>query len=267
MIDKEKLKRRFSRNARQYDKYAKVQKNMGDILIEKIKSTKTQYKNILEIGCGTGYVTKALCEHFKNSNITAIDIAPGMISHVKSKISDTRVGFICGDVEEMDFDKDFDLILSNAAFQWFNNLENTFKKLVKTLAPKGFMCFSTFGENTFIELKKCYEKTSSYFGIKDTIYPSQPFLSLKDYKKICSGILDKSHTLSLMETYEYEYFNCCKDFLYSIKKIGANNSQKRSNIVHPNFIDKVINTYDKDYRKDNKVLATYHNLFVFISKD
>ena len=106
MIDKEKLKRRFSRNARQYDKYAKVQKNMGDILIEKIKSTKTQYKNILEIGCGTGYVTKLLCEHFKTLNITAIDIAPGMISHAKSKISDTRVGFICGDVEEMDFDKD-----------------------------------------------------------------------------------------------------------------------------------------------------------------
>ena len=50
-------------------------------------------------------------------------------------------------------------------------------------------------------------------------------------------------------------------------KIGANNSQKRSNIVHPNFIDKVINTYDKDYRKDNKVLATYHNLFVLFSKD
>ena len=74
MIDKEKLKRRFSRNARQYDKYAKVQKNMGDILIEKIKSTKTQYKNILEIGCGTGYVTKALCEHFKNSNITAMTL-------------------------------------------------------------------------------------------------------------------------------------------------------------------------------------------------
>ena len=292
MIDKEKLKRRFSRNARQYDKYAKVQKKMGDVLIEKIKSTKTQYKNILEIGCGTGYVTEILLEHFENSNITAIDIAPGMIDHVKSKISDKRVNFICADIEEMDLDTNYDVIVSNATFQWFNKLEGTLKKLVDALSPKGLMCFSTFGENTFIELKKCFQKANSYFNMKDTVYPGQSFLSIEHYNKICANILDKSHTLSFMDTYEYEYFNCCKDFLYSIKKIGANNSQKSPNIIHPNFIDKVIEIYDKDYRKDNaigrhdkehrkdnaidrhdktykknNVVATYHNLFIFISKE
>lgn len=267
MIDKEKLKRRFSRNANQYDKYAKVQKKMGDVLIEKIKSTKCRYKNILEIGCGTGYVTTALFELFKDSNITAVDIAPGMINHVKSKLLDKRVEFICADAEEMDFDKKYDLIISNATFQWFNNLENTLKKLADTLAPGGFMFFSTFGKNTFTELKKCYQKASVYFGIKDTIYSSQPFLSLEDYKKICSSIFNEKFTLSFMETYEYEYFNCCKDFLYSIKKIGANNSQKNIIKVPLDFIDKVIDIYDKDFKKDGKVAATYHSLFVFISKN
>lgn len=277
MIDKEKLKRRFSRNAKQYDKYAKVQKKMGDILIKKVKASKTQYKNILEIGCGTGYTTKALLKCFKNSNITAIDISPGMIKHAKSTISSKRVDFICDDVEEMVLYKDYDLILSNATFQWFNRLEHTLKKLVEALSSKGYMCFSTFGENTFIELKKCYQKANSYFKKKDPIYPGQSFLSISDCKDICANILDKNHTLSLMETYEYEYFNCCKDFLYSIKKIGANNSQKNPNIIHPNFIDKVIEIYDKNYRKrgsltgvynkNYKVVATYHNLFVFISKN
>lgn len=267
MIDKEKLKRRFSRNANQYDKYAKVQKKTGDILIEKIKSTKTRYENILEIGCGTGYVTTALFELFKNSNITAVDIAPGMINHVKTKLSDKRINYICADAEETDFDQKYDLIISNATFQWFNNVESTLKKLADTLASGGFMCFSTFGKNTFSELKKCYQKASAYFGIKDTIYSSQPYLSLEDYKKMCGSILDKNYTLSFTETYEYEYFNCCKDFLYSIKKIGANNSRKNSNIVHPDFIDKVIDIYDKDFKKDGKVAATYHNLFVFIAKD
>ncbi|MDQ2085321.1 malonyl-ACP O-methyltransferase BioC [Herbivorax sp. ANBcel31] len=266
MIDKEKLKRRFGRNAKQYDRYAGVQKKMGDILVEKIKSTKIEYKNILEIGCGTGYVTRALSRHFKNSDITAVDIAPGMIDHAKSTISNYRVNFICSDIEEIHLSESFDLIVSNAAFQWFNRLKDTLKKLTGLLSPEGFMCFSTFGENTFTELKKCYKEVNLLFDIKDPIYPGQSFLSIDDYKKICSSILDDNYTFSLKEVYEYEYFDCCRDFLYSIKKIGANNSQKKPNIIQPDFIDRVIDIYDRDFRKNDRVVATYHNLFGFITK-
>ena len=158
MIDKEKLKRRFSRNANQYDKYAKVQKKMGDVLIEKIKSTKCRYKNILEIGCGTGYVTTALFELFKDSNITAVDIAPGMINHVKSKLLDKRVEFICADAEEMDFDKKYDLIISNATFQWFNNLENTLKSWQILWLLVALCAFQPLGKTLLQSLKSATKR-------------------------------------------------------------------------------------------------------------
>ncbi|TYQ15828.1 UNVERIFIED_CONTAM: malonyl-CoA O-methyltransferase [Acetivibrio alkalicellulosi] len=263
MIDKEKLKRRFSRNAMQYDKFARVQKKMGDILINNINSTGQDYQNILEIGCGTGYVTRLLLSNFNNAKITGLDIAPGMIDYVKSTVTSKNVDFICSDIEEINITKKYDLIVSNATFQWFNNLEKTLVKIVNLLKPGGFFCFSTFGTNTFRELKNSFEKTQILLDIQqDDISPGQTFISANQLESICKK---QSYNYKISEVYEYEFFNCCRNFLYSIKKIGANNSCAKRNNLPPDFIEKVIEIYDRDYKENDKVIATYHNLFVYIT--
>ena len=68
------------------------------------------------------------------------------------------------------------------------------------------------------------------------------------------------------EIFEYEYFNNCKDFFYSIKKIGANNSNKTGTLTSPSFIKKVMNLYNENFRENNKVKATYHCLFYKMRK-
>lgn len=270
MIDKDKLKRRFSRNAKQYDRYARVQKIMGDTLIENIKDDKRYFTNILEIGCGTGYVTRALIEHFPNAKITAVDIAPGMIEQVKTTIENDKVEFVCGDIEEMSLCDMYDLIISNATFQWLNQLDITLNKLVKQLNPNGILCFSTFGKETFSELHDSFKKAKELLKISEVVSPGQSFYSLNELQGICEDITIKnglnSLEISSSETYEREYFNCCKDFLYSVKKIGANNSQSSRNRLTPDFIETVMDIYDKDYLEDNKVRATYHNLFIYMKK-
>ena len=73
MIDKQQVKFHFSKNASNYNQYANVQRNMKDTLIKFMlqnnKST-IKIKNILEIGCGTGYLTHALTETFPNAHIS-----------------------------------------------------------------------------------------------------------------------------------------------------------------------------------------------------
>lgn len=268
VIDKVKLKRRFSRNIKNYDKYANVQKKMGDILIDRIKNDRSHIKNILEIGCGTGYVTQRLMNYFPDAQITAVDIAPGMIEYVKSIIQCDRVNFICEDIEEMNLDDKFDLIISNATFQWFNNLEKTTNRLIRLLNKSGILCFSTFGENTFKELKEAFYKAKQMLKINESISPSQSFYSLNQLQNICNNIITTNSLSDMdicsLESYECEYFNCCIEFLNSVKKIGANNSQKDRNITTPDFIEKVIEIYDKDYLENDKVVATYHNLYFYI---
>jgi len=268
MIDKDKLKRRFSRNAKQYDKYAKVQKIMGDKLISIIKDDNKYFQSILEIGCGTGYVTRALKENFPEAEITAIDIAPGMIEYVKSTTKMKSIKFICGDIEEVVLDKKYDLIISNATFQWFNHFDETLSKLLKSLNSEGTLVFSTFGKETFKELHRAFKKAKDILNINEDVSPGQRFYSLNEIEMICSNVKQDNNLKDMeiysSESFENEYFDCCKDFLISVKKIGANNSQSSRSITAPDFIERVMEIYDRDYSENNKVRATYHNLFVYM---
>lgn len=270
MIDKEKLKRRFSRNVKNYDKYANVQKKMGDNLIKNIKNDNSNIKNILEIGCGTGYVTQSLINYFPDAQITAVDIAPGMIEHVKSTIQCNRVNFICGDIEEMDLDNKYDLIISNATFQWFNHLNKTVSKLISLLDKNGTLCFSTFGKNTFKELHEAFYKAKQTLNFSEQVSPSQNFYSLNELQDICNDIINGNDLNDIKvyssESDECEYFSSCTEFLNSVKKIGANNSQSNRTIMTPDFIEKVVEIYDKDYAENDKVVATYHTLYFYIQK-
>lgn len=275
MIDKKLLKMRFNRNARTYDQYANVQKKMAEELLNFSKlnnSAHNQIKRILDIGCGTGYLTKLLYTLFPSANITAIDLAPGMIEIAKVYCCESsNIEFICGDIEEITINGQYDLIISNATFQWFNQLQITMNKLYELLTTKGILCFTTFGIQTFSELHESYEKAKVHLNLILEDSPGQAFYSLSDLTQLCITSLPTETgadplQVDSMECFEYEYFNCSKDFFHSVKKIGANNSNTQGRYKSPLFISEVIKIYDTDYRENEKVRATYHCLFLNIFK-
>jgi malonyl-CoA O-methyltransferase len=142
----------------------------------------------------------------------------------------------------------------------------TMRKLYRALNPKGLLCFSTFGKDTFRELNECFEKTKKEMSIKESIYPGQFFYGLNELSSLCKDALidhnsDSEVLVQNKEIFEYEYFNNCKDFFYSIKKIGANKSNKNGRPTSPAFIKKVMDLYNENFREKNKVKATYHCLF------
>ncbi len=215
--------------------------------------------NILEVGSGTGYVTYLLRKAFPNAQIMAVDIAEGMIKVARERIHDDSVTFICGDIESINLDGKFDLIISNATFQWFNEPRKTLEKLKNYLTSKGSLYFSTFGENTFSELHSCYEKTQ--IGNDANVKPGQAFLSKAELESMLSHLFNHNQ-LEVSETNYIEAFDSCLSFFESIKKIGANNAQDASSVKDPKFIYKVIDRYEKDFKLDGRVQATYHALFV-----
>ncbi|MDI6605410.1 MAG: hypothetical protein QME35_09785, partial [Thermoanaerobacteraceae bacterium] len=160
------------------------------------------------------------------------------------------------------------LIISNASFQWFNHLDKTLDKLIRSLSLHGVLCFSTFGKNTFRELHEAFAKAREVLKISKPVYPGQLFCTLNELRGMCQDIAVENNLnnmkISAEEFYDYEYFDCCKDFLHSVKKIGANNCQINGNNIIPKFIEKVIEIYDKDYIENGMVKATYHNLFFYL---
>ena len=262
MIDKTMVKERFSKHAETYDQYAKVQKVMGDTLLTQMQEQKKTYHNILEIGCGTGYLTKKLREMFPEAKMTLVDIAPGMIDYVKSTLPPENMKFICGDMEELDVQDTYDLIISNATFQWFNQLENTIQKLVASLQPEGTLAFSTFGDDTFYELHEATNKAKIALNRNKQVQPGPSLYPLDQIEDMFIGLGLNHNQTSFSESYYKEHFNKCREFLHAVKKIGANNSLAGNHGMGVALMKKVMEIYDQDYEENNQVRATYHTMFV-----
>lgn len=272
MIDKDLVKRHFSANAANYDCYARVQKQMAKALTEIILKRdwlKSDRLNILDIGCGTGYLTKLLHEKLKSPRIMAVDIAEGMILEARKNFWDKDVEFRCEDIEEAEIKENYDLIVSNAAFQWFNALDETVAKLCNALNSKGILLFSTFGSETFKELNNSFETAKSELEIADDLRLGQKFSSLEELLGSLEKVLNKTGKNYSITGYEYavpEYFDSVREFLDSVKKIGANNSNKDSQFKSPKLIRRMMELYEKNHREDSGIKATYHCIYIMIEK-
>ncbi|RAK14274.1 malonyl-CoA O-methyltransferase [Anoxybacillus vitaminiphilus] len=269
MIDKQLLQKRFSANAKTYDQFANVQKKMADCLLTQVvmKRSGSSPFHILEIGCGTGYLTEKLSRHFQNATITAIDLAPGMIEIAKQRISSERIRFICGDIEEMELYDKYDVIISNATFQWLNHLEHTLSRLSSRLKREGMMLFSTFGSGTFHELHSSFQKAMQKLQHDTNARLGQPFYSLEDLVELCERSVQPVHPTAAIfgtETIETERFHSVKDFFTSLRKIGATNSAQGPYYQRPSVFKEMMNIYEKEFQENGHIIATYHCLFVGI---
>lgn len=68
---------------------------------------------VLEVGCGTGYLTKELQE--TGASITAVDISPDLIEAARKKIESRNVRFFIEDAHSLRFDNSsFDTIIGSS---------------------------------------------------------------------------------------------------------------------------------------------------------
>lgn len=263
MINKDLVKKHFSSSAWSYDLHAHVQHKMAKELIEFCQlREKENVKSILEIGCGTGYVTEILRDLFPFADISALDIAPGMVEVARQRLKGKNVRFICVDAEDFDYDAGYDLVLSNATFQWFNRLSETLTKIIAGINNGGIVCFSTFGPKTFYELHQSYKKAKENLNIVSEVSPGQSFYSIKDIKNILQNIYRSSRLgFNLSEKVESHYFETVREFFSSIQKTGATNSNQECMSRNPSLIKEAVKIYEAKFSKNNKIRVTYHCIY------
>ena len=90
--------------------------------------------HVLDVACGTGVLFPDYLARGAAS-VTAIDISPEMARLAASKFPEVNV--ICGDVEEVKFDRQFDCIMVYNAFPHFPDPEHLIEVLAKLLKPGG----------------------------------------------------------------------------------------------------------------------------------
>ena len=212
MLTKETVASHFSKAASTYDTQATVQLEMASLLLKKLLSYQkdnTAFNQILEIGCGTGQLSSMLMESLDFKKLVLNDFSEDMLLSCQKKFDGTNksnlIDYMHADAEKLNLDNKYDLIISNACFQWFKDLKKALNNFKSLLTADGIIAFTTFGEGNFKELKQ-----SSSFGLD--------YLSRLQIETILQE-LDLEY--SFEEKVTTSYFADIKAMLKSFKQTGV----------------------------------------------
>ena len=216
-----KISSEFSKHAMHYDAYNIIQNRVVEKLLSHVK---IKPKNILDLGCGSGSLCKAIdweYEHF-----TGVDFAPGMLElHPKSK----KTECIYGDFNDKTlFDNlltyNYDYIFSASALQWADDLDSLFKSIKQLNAP---IALAIFTSNTF----KTLNETA---GVNSLLRSPQEIDKLQ-----------KKYFNAAYEVVNYKLeFESTRDMFRYIKKSGVSGSRK---ILSYKESKKLLNEYPLSY--------------------
>ena len=130
-------------DGKKYEKASSHQKEWGGRLISELKLRGDE--RILDLGCGDGALTAEIAHIVPKGKVIGIDASESMIETAR-KHSEENLKFIIKDINDLDFEAEFDLIFSNAALHWIKNHSALFKNVFRSLRDGGMVRFNFAAE-------------------------------------------------------------------------------------------------------------------------
>jgi malonyl-CoA O-methyltransferase len=214
-LDKTQMRRAFECAAPSYDKAAQLQREIGTRLLARLDIIKLSPSRILDLGCGTGYCTRALRKRYRKADIVGIDIAQAMLDEARNGNGwFARNRWARADAERLPVaESSVDLVFSNLALQWCDP-DSVFQEVARVLRPGGLFMFTSFGPDSLRELRVAWAEVDSAPHVHD-------FIDMHDLgdalarARLAEPVMDVDR---MMLTY-----NDVLSVLRDLKQIGAHN--------------------------------------------
>lgn len=251
----DKIRKSFSETADQYDILASLQREIGRELI--LKLTKIpKVDAVLDVGCGTGYLTGKAKFFFPDARIVGMDFAQGMLDIAQEKHG--GVEWVLADAQELPFpDGTFDLVVSNLAYQWVGDLDKAFTHAHRVLAPGGTFAATLFGFHTCDELFQSLALASDG-ALKFNRLPSTQKV---DQVLLAAGFQEAKGDYERIKV----QFNDMKELINWLKSIGANNLP-REGYVGKEVLAKAATVYREKFPYHHGVCATFEVIWIHATK-
>lgn len=200
---------RFDAAAASYDAHSQVQRHAAARLGGLIATANLPPRpRVLEIGCGTGHLTRLLAIHLPGAHILATDIAPAMVAACAARLP--QFDYAVMDGTRPDVNGPFDLICANLAVQWFPDLPAALGRLAALLAPDGLLALSLLGAGSFHE----WHAAHAAFGLS----PGTPAFPSAD---ACRAAFPAGGVLQLIEETHVDRPDSALGFLRGLRALGA----------------------------------------------
>lgn len=151
-IDKSRVALRFAQAGQSYTEHAIAQKQICQHLMQlMLDHLPTQHQaRVLEIGCGSGNLSHLLLQNLQIDRLILNDLYAEVQQHFSQQ---QQLEWRIGDIEQLEFSTQLNLVTSSSALQWMTDLQAVFTKVAYALVQQGFFCFSIFGQQNLKEIK------------------------------------------------------------------------------------------------------------------
>ncbi len=235
----------FSASAARYDQHSDIQRRTFEQLQCLIPSG--NYQQILDLGAGTGAMTRLLATEYPDAQITGIDAAPKMVMFAQSHYGTPRIHFECGRFETFALATKADLVVSNATFQWVSEPEAALAHLSHQMQSGAPLVMSTFGPETYRELAMVIRQVWGH----PVITSASRFLDGESLHAAMTGVFSGVH----VHQYRYQkQFDSLAALLRSIKHTGTRGLPEGPKNWTPGLFREVEKAYVAHYRE---IMATY----------
>ncbi|PWV46492.1 methyltransferase domain-containing protein [Chitinophaga sp. S165] len=143
-----------------------------------------QGMSMIDLGCGTGELTKVLADKFPVSRVLGIDTSAEMLAKVPNQ---ENISFEQRSVEEqLALPDKWDAIVANASLQWVEDHATLFPRIIEKLLPGGQLAIQmpSQKENILNQLlyKLVHEKP--FHELLEASIRHSPVLSLDEYTRL-----------------------------------------------------------------------------------
>nr|WP_214019666.1 methyltransferase domain-containing protein [Methanoculleus sp.] len=125
-------------NPDDYRQHSSAQANWARELIAKLGLSGDE--RVLDLGCGEGKVTAEIAACLPAGSVLGLDLSREMIAFARSRYPSEQyrnLRFVEGDMLGLPFDREFDVVFSNAALHWVRDHGRVFSGIARALRPGG----------------------------------------------------------------------------------------------------------------------------------
>lgn len=248
-LHKERISNGFSKAVKAYDVCATAQQRIARKMIDLIRENAASdcFRNILEIGSGTGYYSNLLLNTF-NPDILILNDISSSVSACYRSFPQEKIQLMMGDAEQVTFPVNQHLITSCSTFQWFERPADFIRQCPPLLSDDGYLAFSTFSTDNLKEIRAITGNGLKYY-------------TLEAWKRMTESVFEIVYAEEELITIT---FADALQALKHLKQTGvtaiSNNRWTKHDLA--DFCAR----YERDFSADNGVNLTYHPTYIIAKK-
>jgi len=122
-------------NASEYARISQLQATMAEEVLSLLNLKGDEH--ILDIGCGNGKTTAEIAARVPQGKVIGVDASAAMIAFASSNNQHANLEFAVADARHLNFDHDFDLVVSFNALHWIPEQFLALQSIHKAIKPDG----------------------------------------------------------------------------------------------------------------------------------